>query len=255
MSGDDRPFAGLTAVVTGGARNLGTVIASTLAARGATVTITARQVDAGVTATVAGLPTPDGQRHRAIAAELSSLAGAEQLGAELLADGGHVDLLVNNAGPFDLVALRDVDASTLESIWLANVGAPITLARLLTPEMRRRRFGRIVNVSAGSAYVRNHGSYGLAKADLIVVTEALALELGPEITVNAVAPGQLLESADEIGAIDPTFVDRTLAATPTGRLVTRGEVAEVVALLCTPAFASVTGATIPMDGGCRLPRF
>jgi len=112
-----------------------------------------------------------------------------------------------------------------------------------------------VNVSAGAAYLRNHSIYTLAKASLITLTESLAIEFGPEITVNAVAPGQIVESADDIAQYDPGFVERAIAHTPTGRLVTRSEVARIVANLCGPLFASVTGVTIPIDGGWHLPRF
>src|SRR5207302_4999838 len=99
--------------------------------------------------------------------------------------------------------------------------------------MRRRGWGRIVNISAGSAYVRNHSIYGLSKEAIIFLTEELALELGPEVTVNAVAPGQIAESADDIAEFDPTFVERAVRHTPAGRLVTRAEVAAIVAMLCS----------------------
>ena len=89
----------------------------------------------------------------------------------------------------------------------------------------------------------------------VVTMGELAVELGPEVTVNAVAPGQIIESAADIAEFDPTFVDRSIEATPAGRLVTRREVADIVAALCSPTFAVVTGATIPVDGGFRLRSF
>jgi NAD(P)-dependent dehydrogenase (short-subunit alcohol dehydrogenase family) len=127
--------------------------------------------------------------------------------------------------------------------------------QLILPGMNERGWGRVVNVSAGSAYLRNHSIYGLAKAAVLHLTEALALEAGPGVTVNAVAPGQIDESAPDVSAIDPTFVERAVARTPAGRLVTRAEVAEAVALLCSPAFAMLTGAVLPLDGGWRFNRF
>jgi NAD(P)-dependent dehydrogenase (short-subunit alcohol dehydrogenase family) len=121
--------------------------------------------------------------------------------------------------------------------------------------MKSAGWGRIVNISAASYVLRNHSIYGLAKDALIFLTEELAVELGPEVTVNAVAPGQIDESAADIAEFDPTFVDRSIEATPAGRLVTRREVAEIVAALCSPTFTVVTGATIPVDGGFRLRSF
>jgi NAD(P)-dependent dehydrogenase (short-subunit alcohol dehydrogenase family) len=116
-------------------------------------------------------------------------------------------------------------------------------------------FGRIVNISAVSQALRNHSIYGLAKSALVFLTEELAVELGPDVTVNAVAPGQILESAPDIAEFDPTFVDRAIAATPLGRLVTRREVADVVVDLCHPARAALTGIVVPVDGGFRLRCF
>ena len=87
------------------------------------------------------------------------------------------------------------------------------------------------------------------------LTEELAVELGPEVTVNAVEPGQIVESAEDIAEFDPTFVPRAIEATPAGRLVSRAEVAEIVALLASPAFDIVTGAVVPVDGGFRFHRF
>ena len=81
------------------------------------------------------------------------------------------------------------------------------------------------------------------------------MELGPEVTVNAVAPGQILESADDIAEFDPTFVERAIEATPAGRLVTRREVADVVLDFCRPERGALTGVTVPVDGGFRLRRF
>jgi NAD(P)-dependent dehydrogenase (short-subunit alcohol dehydrogenase family) len=110
-------------------------------------------------------------------------------------------------------------------------------------------------MAAGSAFIRNHGVYGLAKGAIILLTEELALELGPAITVNAVAPGQIAESGPDISAIDPTFVDRAIAHSPAARLVTRQEVANLIVWLCSPAAEMITGHTIPVDGGWRFNRF
>ena len=116
-------------------------------------------------------------------------------------------------------------------------------------------WGRIVNLSAGSADLRNHSIYTLAKSAIVTLTETLANELAPEILVNCVSPGQIAESADDIAEFDPSFVERATATTPLGRLVTRPEVAALVAELCGPLFAGVTGVTIPVDGGWRLRSF
>ncbi|MFQ5948444.1 MAG: SDR family NAD(P)-dependent oxidoreductase, partial [Acidimicrobiia bacterium] len=142
-----------------------------------------------------------------------------------------------------------------DRIWDSNVKAAYLATQLVVPGMREAGWGRIVNISAGSAYLRNHSVYTLAKEAMITLTEELALELGPEITVNCIAPGQIAESAADIAEFDPTFVERSIEYTPAGRLVTRAEVAAIVVELCSPRFAMVTGATIPVDGGWRFNRF
>ncbi len=162
---------------------------------------------------------------------------------------------MHNAGPFAMTPFAEMDEAEWDTIWDVNVKAAQIATRLLAPDMRAAGWGRIVLLSAGSAYLRNHSIYGLAKQALSFLAEELALELGPEITVNAVAPGQIAESADDIAEFDADFVERAIAHTPAGRLVTRAEVAALVAALCGPSFDMVTGTTLPVDGGWRLQRF
>lgn len=154
-----------------------------------------------------------------------------------------------------LGAVLDLPEQTWDLVMNANVKATYLASRLVAPGMRAAGWGRIVNLAAGSQHLRNHSVYGLAKNAVSFLTEELAVELGPEITVNAISPGQIEESAADIEEFDPTFVPRTLETTPVGRMVRRGEVADMAVLLCTPAFDTVTGATIPMDGGWRFYRF
>jgi NAD(P)-dependent dehydrogenase (short-subunit alcohol dehydrogenase family) len=142
-----------------------------------------------------------------------------------------------------------------DSVWDANVKATYLAVKEVIPGMRAAGWGRIINLSAVSAYVRNRSIYGLAKSAIVTLTEQLALELAPEITVNALAPGQILESLEDLGEFSTDWAKQVTARTPAGRLVTRAELAELVYSLCTPAFAMVTGVTIPVDGGLRLPRF
>jgi NAD(P)-dependent dehydrogenase (short-subunit alcohol dehydrogenase family) len=169
--------------------------------------------------------------------------------------GGPVDILVNNHGPFSMTPFHQMPADEFAHVMDGNLTLTLRAVQQVVPGMRAGGWGRIVNLSAGSAYLRNHSVYGLAKSAVGMLTESLALELGPEITVNAVAPGQIVESTPDIEDIDPTFVGRALARTPAGRLVSRHEVAEIVAALCAPPFDLLTGAVLPVDGGWRLNRF
>jgi NAD(P)-dependent dehydrogenase (short-subunit alcohol dehydrogenase family) len=247
---------GKTALVTGGSRNLGTTIAERLAAAGATVAVHGR-TPGGEAETVAGrLRRDTGRDHLAVAGELDTapaLRGVVEAALDGL--GGRLDVFVHNAGPFSMTPFGELPEDEWDAVWNVNVKAAYLAAQLAAPAMRDAGWGRIVLISAGSAYLRNHAAYGLAKQALSVLAEELALELGPPITVNALAPGQIEESAADIAEYDPSFVERAIAHTPAGRLVTRAEVAELVALLCGPRFAMVTGATLPVDGGWRFNRF
>lgn len=244
-------FAGRVALVTGSSRNLGAEIARALASRGARVAVnylSSREAALGV---VAGLA---GSGHAAVGGDVSSPSGVDSVvsqAEEFM--GANVDILVNNAGPFSMTPFADLEPAEFDRVWNANVRAAYLATRLVAPGMSAAGWGRIINISAGSAFLRNHSVYSLAKDAMITLTEQLALELGPAVTVNGVAPGQIAESAEDIAAFDSEFVSRTLARTPAGRLVTRAEVAGIVLTLCSPAFDMVTGLTVPVDGGARLP--
>jgi NAD(P)-dependent dehydrogenase (short-subunit alcohol dehydrogenase family) len=249
-------LSGRTALVTGSSRNLGAVIAERLAARGASVAVTYHGSERTARELVERLRSSSGGEHLAVGGDLADAAQVRSLVAAAAEGlGGRIDVLVHNAGPFSMTPFTELDEAEWDGVWDVNVKAAQLATRLVAPAMREAGWGRIVLLSAGSAYLRNHSIYGLAKQAVSFMAEELALELGPEVTVNAVAPGQIAESADDIAEHDPSFVERAVAHTPAGRLVTRAEVAELVTGLCGPAFDMVTGATLPVDGGWRLQRF
>jgi NAD(P)-dependent dehydrogenase (short-subunit alcohol dehydrogenase family) len=251
-----RALEGRRALVTGSSRNLGAEIARSLAARGATVVVTYHRSRDEAEAVVEALRRATSLPHRAVPADLSEPdAAGGMVEAAQDALGGPVEILVNNHGPFSMTPFHRMPADEFAHVMDGNLTLTLRAVQQVVPGMRSGGWGRIVNLSAGSAYLRNHSVYGLAKSAIVTLTESLALELGPEITVNAVAPGQIIESTADIGDIDPTFVDRAVARTPAGRLVTRHEIAEIVAALCAPPFDLLTGAVLPVDGGWRFNRF
>jgi len=134
----------------------------------------------------------------------------------------------------------------------ANLKAAWLAAQLAAPGMARLGWGRIVNLGATSAFVRSHSVYGLAKAALLHLTESLAVELAPAVTVNAVVPSQIASARTDRM---PAYKAAAIAGTPLGRLVTEGEIARMVVLLCSAAFDFVTGRAIILDGGRTLPVF
>lgn len=245
---------GMTAVVTAGSRNLGAAIVRELAARGASTISTFRSSPENCMALVEHLPATSGQRHSCCYADLESSQGIESF-VDQLASLDQADILINNFGPFSMTPFTEMTEGEWDRTWNGNVEATRRCSRAVAPVMRSRGRGRIVNISAGSAFIRNHSIYTLAKASVMTLTEMLALELGPEINVNGVAPGQIAESADDIAEFDPDFVDRAIQHTPTRQLVSRREVASIVVDLCESRYDGVTGVVIPIDGGWGLSRF
>jgi NAD(P)-dependent dehydrogenase (short-subunit alcohol dehydrogenase family) len=253
----DRFLKGKVALVTGAYRNLGAVTATTLASHGASVVVNDLDRPELLGPRDAVLEQIRGHdvMAAAIPADLARASEVERLCREALATFGKVDIVVNNAGPFNMDPYLTLDEQAWDLILNINLKAVYLTAKHLAPQMKINGWGRIVNMCAGSAFIRNHNVYTLAKAGVQVLTESLALELGPEITVNAVSPGQIYESLPDIHAFDPTFGERYLARTPAKRLIRRAEVAETIAWFCHPDHGAITGVTIRLDGGAEIPRF
>lgn len=252
-----RHLEGKVALLTGACRNLGAVTAERLALAGANIIV--NDVDRDDLKPITERLLERLSSHEVAAAfldaDLSDTANVRSLCKKALDIWGRVDIVVNNAGPFQMDPFLKLKAEDWDRIMDVNVKAVYLTAQELAPQMKMNGWGRIINMCAGSAFVRNHGVYGLAKAAVMTITESLALELGPEVAVNAVAPGQIRESLPEIEKLDPTFGRRYSAHAPLQRLITREEIARIISLMCSPAFDAVTGVTIRLDGGAEIPRF
>lgn len=242
-------FDGRAVLVTGAGSGTGAAIARAFAAAGARVALHTRRRRAEAEALAAALP---GGGHAVFCADLAEPAAARRLHAEVLAGFGAPAILVGSAGPYSDTPLRALEEAEWDAVMAANLRAPWLLARLAAPAMAAAGWGRIVHLGATSGLVRSHAAYGLAKAALLTLTEQLALELAPAITVNAVVPSQIASPrTDRL----PAYKAAAIAATPLGRLVTEEEVARMVLLLCGPDFDFVTGRAIVMDGGRAIPAF
>ena len=255
MSIDLSPLNGKKALVTAGAGKLGAEICLTLAGAGVDVAVNYRNSRDEAMALVDHITARFGGNHAAVGADVGVAEDVARMVNETRSALGAVDILINNAGPFSKTPFVDLAEEEWDTVLESNVTATYACSAAVAPGMREAGWGRIVNLSAVSAYVRNRSIYGLAKAAIHTLTESLALELGPEITVNAVAPGQIAESLDEMAGIDEDWARSVVDATPAGRLVTRAEVANLIVNLCLPTFDMVTGQVVAIDGGLRLPRF
>jgi NAD(P)-dependent dehydrogenase (short-subunit alcohol dehydrogenase family) len=245
---------GKVVLITGAARNLGAVAAEEFVCRGARVAVAHVQITPDSRAQIAALNRGGGQAAE-FTADVRDPEQIRSLAASVRESLGPVDVLVNNTGPFTLEPFLSLPVEEWNRIMDANLRSVYLLAQQVAEGMNSRGWGRIINLCAGSAFLRNHSVYGLAKAGVRFLTEALALEMAPGVTVNAIAPGQIAESACDMAEFDPTFVERVMRITPTGRLVSRRDVARMIVSLCEPSWDTVTGMTLPMDGGARIPRF
>jgi len=242
---------GRTALVTGASQGTGVEIALHLARAGARVAVHYRSSRSAAERVVERIRA-EGGTAEAMAADVARSGDLRQLVEEVRARLGPVSVLVNNAGPFNDTPFHALAEADWDYIMGANLKAAYLAAQLVVEDMRRLGWGRIINIGATSALVRSHSVYGLAKAALLHLTESLALELAPAITVNAVVPSQIASPRTDAMA---TYKARAIAATPLGRLVTQDEIARVVVLFCSEPFDFMTGRAIVLDGGRSIPRF
>jgi NAD(P)-dependent dehydrogenase (short-subunit alcohol dehydrogenase family) len=242
-------LAGKRALVTAASRGLGAAIAAALSAHGASVAVNYYQsVEAA--RSLCALLEQRGGRAEPLRADVADPVQASRLVAAAWDAFGGLDILVNNYGPWVETPFTALSLEEFDRIMTGNLRATFQLASDAGARMRAAGGGVIINVAATDAFERGRSVYGLAKAGVVHLTEALAVELAPEVRVLCVAPGLIADNED----MPQSVADVELARTPLRRLVTRAEAAEVVCLLCGPAFASVTGQTIQMDGGARIPR-
>jgi len=246
---------GKVALVNGASRNLGPVIVSELASAGAAMALNCLPSDEQEGLQVAEQLAAKGHEIDVFPADVAQSSEVREMGEAVLERFGHIDILVHCAGPWCDTPFVELPEADWDMIMDTNLKGAYLTSQIAAPSMKERGWGRIVVISAGSAFIRTHSVYGLAKAAIIHFVESLAVQVAPEVTVNAIAPGQIAETT-EIFDIDPTFVERAISYAPLGRLVKRKEIAEMIRLICTsPAMESVTGHTFVMDGGWSLHKF
>jgi NAD(P)-dependent dehydrogenase (short-subunit alcohol dehydrogenase family) len=240
-------LSGTTALVTGGTSGIGRATAVALAGLGAHVVLSGR--DAGRGAEVVERIREAGGKADFVAADLTDAASARALAARAREVGGHVDVLVNNAGIFPTGSTSDTAEADFDRVYETNVKVPFFLTAELAPEMAARGRGAIVNVSTMVATRGMAGMalYGSSKAAVELMTKAWAAEFGPSgVRVNAVSPGP---TRTEGTAAFGDGLDELAAAGPAGRVAAPEEIAAAIAFLVTEGSSFVQGAVLPVDGG------
>jgi len=245
MNASPRPVA----LVTGAARRLGAAIARGLHAAGYDLALHYRHSAADMQALVDELEAGRGGSTLVLQAELAQFDRLPELVANTVGRFGRLDALVNNASGFQPTPLGTATPAQWDALFASNARAPFFLAQAAAPHLAAAR-GAIVNLLDIHAQrpLRDHAVYCMAKAALAMATKSLALELAPDVRVNAIAPGAILWPD---GDTDDARRAALLARTPLARTGTPGEIAEAVRwLLCDATYC--TGQILRLDGGRLL---
>jgi 3-hydroxybutyrate dehydrogenase len=257
-----RVLSGKAAIVTGSTSGIGLGIARALAAAGANIVINGLG-DAKAT----GQTRDELARENNIDVIYSNadISKPQQI-AEMFEAANHefggVDILVNNAGIQHVAPVEDFPVEKWDAIIAINLSGAFHACRLAVPHMKRKSWGRIINIASAHALVASpfKSAYVSAKHGIAGLTKTLALELAEfGVTANAICPGYVLTPLVEKQIPDQAksrniseeavIRDVLLAAQPTKRFVEVPELAALAAFLCTDEARSITGTLLPVDGG------
>ncbi|MCX6613843.1 MAG: SDR family NAD(P)-dependent oxidoreductase [Acidobacteria bacterium] len=239
-------LTGQTAIITGAAGGIGETIARRFANSGATVVIADLNVSAGE-AIAASLPNSS----FALSLDVTSSESCEKLVAEVIARTGRIDIVVNNAGVAGKAAPVEEQTNDDWALCVAvNLNGPFYLCRAAVPHMRKRKYGRIVNIAsiAGKEGNPNMSAYSATKAGLIGFTKSLGKEVALDgITANCVSPAVVRTKILE--QLTPQQVDYMTQRIPMRRTGEPEEIAAVVHFLASPDSSFVTAQTYDASGG------
>jgi len=270
----NRPLAGKTVLVTGGARRIGRAIALTLAEAGADVALTYRDSQAEAAQTAVEIAALGGKAF-ALECDVRSEASVREAIVRVIGRLGRLDVLVNNAAVFATAPLESLTLEQWDEVFATNTRGPFLAAREALPHLRTAR-GRIVNIGSlgGLQAWPTHAHYCASKAALHSLTRSMARAFAPEVSVNCVAPGRIeIEEGreDNSPALDPSTAAavvappfpassagrvgsesaRIAAKTPMRRNGSAEDVAQAVLFFAAgPHF--ITGQILAVDGGLGL---
>jgi len=245
-------IAGKVALVTGGSRGIGLMIARGYVDAGAKVYISSRKAD--VCEAVAAELSADGGECIPLPADLSTEAECRRLAAEVMAREPRLDILVNNAGANWGAPLEDFDDAAWDRVLAVNVKGVFHLTRFLAPLLRAAGEpgdpSRVINIGSIDGIhvpIMETYSYSASKAAVHQLTRTLALRLAPTVTVNAIAPGPF--ESKMMHATLEAFGDQIIESAPLKRIGRPDDMAGAAIFLASRAGAYLTGAIIPVDGG------
>lgn len=235
------------AIVTGGTRGIGKAISLALHAQG--VTVAANYAGNVAKAKAFTDETGIAAYQWDVGDHQACLDGCAQVAADL----GPVDIIVNNAGITRDGVLLKMSFEDWNEVMRINLGGCFNMAKAVFPGMRERGWGRIVNIGSINGQAGQYGqvNYAAAKSGIHGFTKALAQE-GARfgVTVNAIAPGYI--DTDMVAAVPGPVLEKIVARIPVGRLGHAEEIARGVAFLCSEDAGFVTGSTLSINGGQHM---
>ena len=240
------PLKDKVVLITGAARRIGAAMAQAFHAEGAKVAVHYHHSAADAGRLVAAMNAERPASAAAFGANLADLAALQLLPAEVVGTLGALDVLVNNASTFYPTPVGMITPAQFEDLVGTNLRAPLFLCQAAAPELRRRK-GLILNIADIHALrpLGRHAVYCAAKAALVMLTQSLARELGPDIRVNAIAPGPVLWPEN---GVDEELRQRIVARTALRRSGSPDDVAKAAIFFATNA-PFVTGQVLAVDGG------
>jgi NAD(P)-dependent dehydrogenase (short-subunit alcohol dehydrogenase family) len=241
----DKLLAGKAALVTGAAKRIGRAMALAFAEQGANVAITYGASALEAEETVRAL-AEFGVEAMAVRCDLRDAEDIRQTMAAVIEAFGRLDILVNNAGIFESAALEEITQEQWDRMFDTNTRGPFLMGQAAYPHLRARA-GRIINIGSlgGTHPWATHAHYCTSKAALHMLSQTMAKAWAPEISVNCVAPGMIVN-----GEVDPGY-EHFAEKTPMGRNGTPEDVAAAVLFFATgPKF--ITGQVLSVDGGLGL---
>ena len=255
-------LAGKTAIVTGSTSGIGLGIAHAFAEAGMHVMLNGFGDKAEIQKIRADMEETCGVKTAYSAADMSKPGDIVQMVDDARKLLGQVDVLVNNAGIQHVEAIETFPAAKWDAIIAIDLSSAFHAMRAVVPEMKSRKWGRIINIASAHGLVASpfKSAYVAAKHGILGLTKTVALEMAEHgITVNAICPGYVLtplvqkqipETAKARGITEEQVIkDVLLEAQPTKEFVTVDEVAALALFLCSNEAAQITGANISIDGG------
>jgi NAD(P)-dependent dehydrogenase (short-subunit alcohol dehydrogenase family) len=243
-------LSGRVALVTGGNKGLGKAMAMGLAQAGADIFISSRN-EAELKDSLDEIVKATGRKGACCVADMHNRDDVSRLAKTALEKMGRVDILVNNAGMNAPQAIDAITDETWDTVVETNLTSVMALTRALVPQMRARKWGRVIHISSIMAIVskEKRNVYSATKAALIGMAHASAIDVGQDgVTVNCIAPGPFL--TDMPGKILSADEKKAFAAmTALNRWAAPEELVGPVLLLASDAGAYITGHTLVVDGG------